>query len=330
MKAWILAAAWAFAPAAWAQQLYDPPPVPALGPLSLGMSEAEARAAVGAEWDTYADAEHLRASMRTRDAAVELYGVDFHAQLAFTADAATLVHFTRELQLSQEACRDRHRTMVEGWMRTRAPFTQRDNWFFFYEDPFGPRGRVEGDQFIYATFVAVRGVTETVRVEGVQYDSVILVHDGAQYGQLYYSASGAHGRITAHSITTGAADLCRLTVTMSRRSSAGTAPGGERLTELLAGATLIRPPVYVDQPSQYEVQRFYPQRALSMDVQGMAQLNCLVLADGALACVAEEETPPEYGFGEAALRIVRTYRVDTFAIAPGNRVNIVSRFFLGE
>ncbi len=334
MKAWVVAAVLAFAPAAWAQQrqqVYNPEPPPALGPFSLGMSLADARAGLpGAEWTVYEDAEHQRASMRTREAVAELYGVRFHAQLAFTGDAATLVHFSNELQLSQDGCRDQHRAMVEEWMRTRAPFTQRANWHFFFQDPFGPRGHVEGDTFVSATNTAARGAAQTIHLEGVQYDSVILVHDGSHYGQMYYSASGAHGRITAHSITTGGANLCRINVSMTRRSTGGTSPSGERLTELLAAATLVRPPIYVDQPSPYDVQRFYPPRALSEDVQGMAQLSCLVLADGALACVVLREEPVDYAFGEAGLRIVRGYRVDTFAIAPGNRVNIIPRFVLPD
>lgn len=331
MKAWVAAAALAFASTAWAEPFYNPEQPGPLGPFALGMSLADARAALpGAAWTVHEDAEHQRASMRTRDAVAELYGVGFHAQLAFTGDAATLVHFNTELPLSREDCRTRHGAMVEEWMRTRAPFTERGNWFFFFQDPFGPRGHVEGDTFVPAPNLVTRGVAQTVTVEGVPYNSVILVHDGSQYGQMYYAASGVHGRITAHSITTGGAAICRLNVTMTRRSTAGTAPSGERLTELLAAATLIRPPIYVDQPSPYDVQRFYPPRALAGDVEGMVQLSCLVLADGALACAILREEPLEYGFGEAGLRIVRGYRVDTFAIAPGNRVNIIPRFQLPD
>lgn len=330
MRAWVFAAALAFAPAAWAQQVYNPAPPPPLGPFSLGMSLDDARAAVpGAEWESFIDEETQRASMYTRGEAVELYGLRFRAQLAFTSGAATLAHFTTEVQLSPEGCRDQHRAMVEQAMLTRAPFTQRDNWFYFFHDPDAPRGHADGDVWVSAPNTPVFGVAQTVRDERVQFDSVILVHNGRAHGQMFYSAAGAHGKITAHSITRGEESVCRLVVSMARRA-AGQMPSPERLAERLAVAELVRPPIYVDTPSGWEVQRYYPEIALSREVQGMARLSCLVLADGALACVVLQEDPIDFEFGQAALRIVRSYRIDTFAIAPGNRLNIVPRFMLPQ
>lgn len=331
MRALVLAAALAFAPTAWAQVTYSPPaPAPPLGGFSLGMSEREARAVLpDAAWDGYAEDDRSRVSIRSRTRDVSLSGLQFYAQLAFTENAAALVRLDTEVALSPEGCRDQHRAMVEEAMLTRAPFTQRDNWFVFYHDPDAPRGHVEGDTFVPAPNTPVYGVAQTVRDPRVQFDSVILEHNGSAQGQMYYLASGSHGKITAHSITRGNASVCRIVVSLSQRATAPM-PTPERLAERLAAAELIRPPVYVDTPSAWEVQRYYPARAMDREVEGMAQLSCLVLADGALACVVLMEEPIDFGFGEAALRIVRGYRIDTFAIAPGNRVNIVPRFMLPD
>ena len=71
--------------------------------------------------------------------------------------------------------------------------------------------------------------------------------------------------------------------------------------------TTITSPTWVNRPRDLE--RYYPRRALRMNVEGSATLNCRVSVEGLLNCVLATETPSDWGFGEAALRIAREYRM---------------------
>lgn len=69
--------------------------------------------------------------------------------------------------------------------------------------------------------------------------------------------------------------------------------------------------------------RYYPRRALERGVEGQAVLNCLVSTTGALSCTVLSETPHDWGFGEAALRIARDHQMQ-----PASRggENVVGRY----
>jgi len=72
------------------------------------------------------------------------------------------------------------------------------------------------------------------------------------------------------------------------------------------------PPTIVD-PEWVRVPRnlarYYPARALDRGMEGSVTLNCLVTTVGALNCAVVSETPANWGFGDAALRISRDYRM---------------------
>jgi hypothetical protein len=51
------------------------------------------------------------------------------------------------------------------------------------------------------------------------------------------------------------------------------------------------------------VSRFYPGRAMSLDLEGRVELHCLVIEAAPPRCAVVRETPLGLGFGEAALRI---------------------------
>ena len=90
------------------------------------------------------------------------------------------------------------------------------------------------------------------------------------------------------------------------------------------------PPAYLVRPTGYDFSRYYPSRAMQQEVSGNVRLDCLVLADGALDCMVREETPPEYEFGAAAMRIARGFRVSVFDVAPGKRLSVGIRFLLAN
>lgn len=62
--------------------------------------------------------------------------------------------------------------------------------------------------------------------------------------------------------------------------------------------------------SSLEFSRFYPQRALERELEGQAILGCFVRPELTLQCGVISETPPGWGFGEAAQRVFQRARVE--------------------
>jgi protein TonB len=73
------------------------------------------------------------------------------------------------------------------------------------------------------------------------------------------------------------------------------------------GPPTISNPHWLQTPS--DLARYYPMMALHRDIEGAAQLDCLVTTTGALQCAVVWETPANWGFGAAAIRIAQDYRM---------------------
>jgi protein TonB len=73
------------------------------------------------------------------------------------------------------------------------------------------------------------------------------------------------------------------------------------------GPSEITNPRWLRQPR--DLARYYPPRALARELPGVVSLDCLVDINGALHCSVLSETPTGWGFGDAALRISRDYRM---------------------
>jgi len=69
----------------------------------------------------------------------------------------------------------------------------------------------------------------------------------------------------------------------------------------------ITNPEWLRRPS--DLDRYYPERARRRGMEGRAVLDCGVSTQGALSCLVVSETPANWGFGEAALRISRDYQM---------------------
>lgn len=73
---------------------------------------------------------------------------------------------------------------------------------------------------------------------------------------------------------------------------------------------LITRPDWLDRPSGAQLARHYPARALDRGVSGQAVLSCSVTAAGRLTdCAVAGETPAGSGFGPAALKLARYFRM---------------------
>lgn len=74
-----------------------------------------------------------------------------------------------------------------------------------------------------------------------------------------------------------------------------------------AGPIEITVPHWARRPSN--LSSYYPPRALRFERDGLAVLDCIVRASGALDCRVASETPAGWGFGDAALRIAAAHRM---------------------
>ena len=73
---------------------------------------------------------------------------------------------------------------------------------------------------------------------------------------------------------------------------------------------LITRPNWLKKPGASEFSRFYPESAMRRGVGGLATLNCTVAANGSIqACAVVDETPAEEGFGNAAVKLSKYFRM---------------------
>lgn len=81
--------------------------------------------------------------------------------------------------------------------------------------------------------------------------------------------------------------------------------------EALKGPPTIGNPSWLTRPNSDQVSRYYPSRALTMSKSGVAVMQCRVAANGTVGgCFVVSETPADYGFGAAALKLAQFFRMN--------------------
>lgn len=101
--------------------------------------------------------------------------------------------------------------------------------------------------------------------------------------------------------TVAAAEIPEETIGVSQVSSIAS-----QSDEVIVNAP--RRPVWRSTPSATRLSTYYPAGALERGREGEASLRCTVEERGALDCVRVSETPARAGFGNAALRVARSFR----------------------
>jgi protein TonB len=76
------------------------------------------------------------------------------------------------------------------------------------------------------------------------------------------------------------------------------------------GPKVISRPDWVARPTGDQLAGVYPQRAIDLGLTGEATVNCKVSANGAVRdCAVAEETPQGFGFGAAAIKLSRYFKM---------------------
>lgn len=73
---------------------------------------------------------------------------------------------------------------------------------------------------------------------------------------------------------------------------------------------VIRDPTWISKPTGAQMERAYPRRSLEAGLGGKVVIQCAVTVSGTLTgCSVASETPQGKGFGSAALRLSRYFRM---------------------
>lgn len=96
----------------------------------------------------------------------------------------------------------------------------------------------------------------------------------------------------------------------------------------------VQNPQWLQQPNAADFVQNYPPHAAMQAVEGFATIECAVRLDTTLNCALTNESPASWGFGDAALAVARTFRMEPARVdgvpTDGGRIRQTIRFVLPE
>ena len=73
---------------------------------------------------------------------------------------------------------------------------------------------------------------------------------------------------------------------------------------------VITSPRWLSKPNNDDMARYYPERAQRLEKTGHVKMSCSVTSKGTLTgCSITSEDPSDYGFGDAALKLARLFKM---------------------
>jgi TonB family protein len=89
---------------------------------------------------------------------------------------------------------------------------------------------------------------------------------------------------------------------------------------------------WLKRPGAREFDKYYPPRAADLKQDGRVVLNCFVQVGGSLECQVGSESPMEWGFGEAALMVAKSFQIAPLTVdgtpTTARRLQVPIRFTL--
>jgi TonB family protein len=127
----------------------------------------------------------------------------------------------------------------------------------------------------------------------------------------HWPAAGAHSlkeRLTMLNVAPASPLRRRLGVALASVIAAS----GAGAVWAASPVRVIGKPDWVERPTAEQMAPIYPKAAADAGKEGMVVLDCRVRSDGGLrACQVRSQTPPKYGFGQAALKLSVNFRMKT-------------------
>ncbi|CAN5336671.1 hypothetical protein BH11PSE2_BH11PSE2_06210 [soil metagenome] len=171
--------------------------------------------------------------------------------------------------------------------------------------------------------VAALGAVEDCKVEREEPgDSGVAAAVLSLVSDFKIAQWGANGRPTLGSIV-------RIPIRFS-----AIAPVAKRIPAPDEIPMMITRPDWQKQPSGDDVDRLFPRIAMSRQQGGAVRMTCKVKIDGALTdCIISSETPPGYGFGDAALKMAPLFKMKPLMldghVVDGMQVEVPIMFRIG-
>ena len=256
-----------------------PPSEDGIGPYHFGMSADQVRAtSPSSAWTTQqVDGQDLL----TGGPRVAIGGAHFSTALAMDQGALARIVL---IAAAPSSCDEAIRGIVEELEPVYGPFSA------------APLPWEQG--------LGALTITRTEAGSELRSSESAQTHEHAVYGT---RAGQMFVQIYGHSSPNDPA--CHISLTLLPPSATGRAPEDSVLWATIDRAQTLPNLTWRVHATGDDILHLYPAQAIQEGINGGATLDCVVIEDGAVRCLASSEHPLGYGFAAAALQLATKYRV---------------------